>query len=88
MLHFLHADHRRIVERRLINRTYQRGTYYYEIASEYLIQPIQREMQQLALEQERAEAERRAQELQRSEVVGQEPVEQGFAAPVPASEAP
>jgi hypothetical protein len=52
-------------KRRLLNRTYQRGTYYYEIASEYLIQPIQREMQQLALEQERAEVERRAQEQQR-----------------------
>jgi WD domain, G-beta repeat/Tetratricopeptide repeat len=44
--------------RRVVNRTAQRGTYYYEVASEYLLQSIQKEMQQLALEQERAEAER------------------------------
>jgi tetratricopeptide (TPR) repeat protein len=46
--------------RRVVYRTARRGTYYYELANEYLIQPIQKEMQQLVLKQERAEAERRA----------------------------
>lgn len=49
---------RLLEELRLINRTPQRGTYYYEVASEYLIAPI------LAWNQarERAEAERRVAE--------------------------
>jgi WD40 repeat protein len=54
---------RLLEERRLVNRTHQRGTDYYEIASEYLIQPIQkevREQRELALRQERAEAEKQA----------------------------
>jgi WD40 repeat protein len=43
-------------ERRVIYKTAQRGTYYYELANEYLVKPIQ----QLAREQERAKVERQA----------------------------
>jgi hypothetical protein len=39
--------------RRLINTTFERRTYFYEVASEYLISAIQKEWQKLALEQER-----------------------------------
>jgi len=46
--------------RRLVNKTSQRGTYFYEVSSEYLIPPIRKESQQLAVEQAAAEAERKA----------------------------
>ena len=49
-------------ERRLVTRTLQRGTFYYEVASEYLIPPIQREIQLLTLERERSRAELAARE--------------------------
>jgi WD40 repeat protein/DNA-binding transcriptional regulator GbsR (MarR family) len=66
-------------ERRLVAKTFQRGTYYYEVASEYLIPAIQREAQQLAVDLERAEAERRAaaeaeerqQELEQAQALAQ-----------------
>jgi hypothetical protein len=34
-------------DQRIINRTTQRGTFYFEVASEYLIKPIKKEKQQL-----------------------------------------
>ena len=46
--------------RRLINATFERGTYFYEVASEYLIPPIQKKSQLLAVEQAAAEAKKRA----------------------------
>ena len=68
--------------RRLINRTSQRGTYFYEVSSEYLIRPIQKESQQLAAERaekkaaaEAAEREReasRVRELERATALAEE----------------
>ena len=49
--------------RRLINKTSQRGTYFYEVSSEYLIPPIQKESGQLAAE--RAEKKAAAEAAQR-----------------------
>jgi len=45
-------------KRRLVYGTARRGTYYYELANEYLIQPIKKECEQLALKRERDEAEK------------------------------
>ena len=42
--------------RRLINTTFERGTYFCEVASEYLIPPIQMEWQEFAVQQERVAA--------------------------------
>ena len=47
-------------ERRLVNTTFQRGTFFHEVASEYLIPPIQKEIRQLTLERERHEAAEQA----------------------------
>jgi hypothetical protein len=68
--------------RRLINKTSQRGTYFYEVSSEYLIPPIQKESRQLAAERaerkaagEAAEREReasRARELERAKALAEE----------------
>jgi phospholipase C len=46
--------------RRLINKTSQRGTYFYEVSSEYLIAPIQKQSRKLAIDQATAEAEKKA----------------------------
>ncbi len=40
-------------DRRLINATFERGTTFYELSSEFLIGPIQKEREQFILEQER-----------------------------------
>jgi WD40 repeat protein len=68
--------------RRLINKTSQRGTYFYEVSSEYLIPPIQKESRQLAAERaekkaaaEGAEREReasRARDLERAKSLAEE----------------
>lgn len=68
--------------RRLINKTSQRGTYFYEVSSEYLIPPIQKESRQLAAERaerkaaaEAAEREReasRGRELERAKALAEE----------------
>lgn len=43
----LAATLKSLEERRIINRTTQRDNFYYEVASEYLIDPIKREKQRL-----------------------------------------
>ena len=42
--------------RRLINQVSQRGTYYYELSSEFLIEPVQKELAHLRLERQRRRA--------------------------------
>jgi uncharacterized protein with WD repeat len=54
---------RTLEARRFINKTSQRGTYFYEVSSEYLIPPIQKESRQLAAD--RAEKKAAAEAAQR-----------------------
>lgn len=69
-----------LAERRLVNTTSQRGTLFYEVASEYLIPAIQEEARQLAGERElaraaqkaAAEAAERQRELERAQVLAAE----------------
>jgi hypothetical protein len=44
---------RYLEDRRLINTTFERGTTFYELSSEFLIGPIQKERERFVLEQER-----------------------------------